>query len=169
MVLEAKSYCSCGFCGFKIKHIELLDIVGSTIYRFTQNSMDNLLCDVADLRSIWHPQIAEQLLYSNCCRGRPFKKKDVIRRKSSHIFLKYNTSSLKNHVFFHIPSGNLLHGYWKWSMEILSFPPKKWWIFPVCYVNICQRVNLHFPIVFAWFSDMFSHFPIGFPRVFPFS
>ena len=31
----------------------------------------------------------------------------------------------------------------------------KWWIFPVRYVNLYQRVNLHFPM--------------GFPMVFPFS
>ena len=33
------------------------------------------------------------------------------------------------------------------------------------YENVCQRINIYFPMVFEWFS----HFPMGFPMNFPFS
>ena len=55
----------------------------------------------------------------------------------------------------------------------LIYPAIKWWIFPVRYVNVYQRVNLHFPScsydfpmvfplkpsIFLWFSYGFSMTP----------
>ena len=44
------------------------------------------------------------------------------------------------------------------AIEIVSFPIKNGVFHSFLYVY--QRVNLHFPMVFLWFS----HFPIDFPR-----
>ena len=69
-----------------------------------------------------------------------------------------------------IPSCNLFHGYWTW-------PSRNSELSRLCHgdfssslnVNVYQRVKIAisdgFPMVFLWFS----HFPIGFPLVFPFS
>ena len=34
-----------------------------------------------------------------------------------------------------LPSGNLLHSYWKWPLKV-DFPIEKWWIFPISYVKL---------------------------------
>ena len=43
------------------------------------------------------------------------------------------------------------------AIEIVDLPVKNG-LFSVCYVNVYQTVNLHFPMVFLWFSN----FPIVF-------
>ena len=53
---------------------------------------------------------------------------------------------------FYIPACNLLHSYGKWPSQKRVFPWIAFWIFPVRYLKVSQGVNLHFPMVFPWFS-----------------
>ena len=57
-----------------------------------------------------------------------------------------------------VPSGNSTVCYRTWTIEIVDLPSYKIGTFH-SYVNIYQRVNLHFPMVFLWFS----HFPMVYP------
>ena len=70
-----------------------------------------------------------------------------------------------------LPSGNVLHSYWKWAIESSwVFPFITWWILPKFIVKVYQRVNLQisygFLMVFLWFAHVPLGFPIGFPMVF---
>ena len=40
-----------------------------------------------------------------------------------------------------LPSGKHTKSYWKWWFSSWIFPLIAWWIFPVCYVNVYQRVR----------------------------
>ena len=51
----------------------------------------------------------------------------LVTMMSSNVLLA--TLWCVNHCSLLIPSGNLLHSYWKWPF-IVDFPIKKWWIFP---------------------------------------
>ena len=72
-------------------------------------------------------------------------------------------------IWHTVPSGNLTVCYWTWAFIIIYSGSSHWtwWIFPVRYVNVYQRVNPmnnsikppnqpswnhHVPMVFLWFS-----------------
>ena len=66
-----------------------------------------------------------------------------------------------------LPSGNDCYiANWKpWPIEIVHLPIA-WWIFPVRYGTVYQRVNLHFPMVFRWFSYGFLKVFLWFSAMF---
>ena len=63
----------------------------------------------------------------------------------------------------HIPSGKRLHNYGKSPcvIGILTYFNYEWPFSSSQTVSKNQRVNLHFPMVFLWFS----HFPMVYQRV----
>ena len=70
-----------------------------------------------------------------------------------------------------LPSGYVNSLLLKMVIEIVSFPINSMVdLSIVIYVNVYQRVNLHFPMVFLWFSHgfpmVFLWFSYGFPMVF---
>ena len=68
--------------------------------------------------------------------------------------------------------GNMASGYVKIAMVQITIDSwlsyATWWIFPVRYVNVCQRVNLHFLMVLIGsFNGCLMFFPrsYGFPKL----
>ena len=49
----------------------------------------------------------------------------------------------------------------------LVIPWKAWWIFPVIYVDVSQRVNFHFPMIFPMVFPVFLCFSYGFRMQIP--